>query len=129
MPFKRHALHDLSPPPHLSVSPTSTDSIILTFTFSLSLSHTHTSHVLRARLWCRQLVSQFVRLAPETGVIHTHTLTQSVDRSGKYLGWFSSECLGMSVECLPVFVSSLSLLFPFLLALQAGVGVKRENDN
>lgn len=129
-PFKRRALCDLLTLPHLSVSPTSTDSIIVTLTFSLTLSHTHTHPVVRTLLRCRQLVSQCVRLAPETGVIRSNTHTHSVDRSGKYLGWFPSECLGMFEECLPALVSSLFLLFPFLLALQGwGRAERQQRDN
>jgi len=82
VPFKRCALCDLLTLPRLSVSPTSTDSIIVTLTFSLTVSHTqtHTHPVVRTLLRRRQLVSQCVRLAPETGVIrsYTHTHTHTV---------------------------------------------------
>jgi len=135
VPFKRCALCDLLTLPRLSVSPTSTDSIIVTLTFSLTVSHTQThTHTLWSVL-CSGAdslsvsVSDWPQKQESFAHTHTHTHTHSVDRSGKYLGWFPSECLGMFEECLPALVSSFFLLFPFLLALQAGVGVEWEDNS
>lgn len=129
-PFKRCALCDLLTLPRLSVSPTSTDSIIVTLTFSLTLSHTHT-HTLWSVL-CSGVDSLSVSVSdwPQKQESFAQTHTHSVDRSGKYLGWFPSECLGMFEECLPALVSSLFLLFPFLLALQGwGRAERQQRDN
>lgn len=109
MPFKRRALHDLFP---LLVFQSLQRAQIQLFSLWLSHSHfpthTHTSRVLRALLRCRQLVSQFVRLASETGVMHSYAHTQC----GSQWEIFGMVSLGMSWHVWGMYPSSSLLSLP-----------------
>lgn len=103
--------------------------------FSLLLSHshfpTHTHISCASRSALVQTACQSVcQIGPRNRshtLIHTHTVWITVGNIRDGFPRNVLACLrNVSLLSSPL---SLSLLFPFLLALQAGVGVKRENDN